>query len=86
MTKRYLATNYGERFAQVIKDHLKWACDACYIGLYRGEIGGSLARVLYQPALTLTYPCHGRPTGRAEGPPEDRLRPIGANLRKFAAG
>ena len=41
----YLATNYGERFAQVIKDHLKWACDTCYIGLYRGEIGGSLARV-----------------------------------------
>jgi hypothetical protein len=41
----YLATNYGERFAGVIKDHLKWACDACYIGLYRGEIGGSLSRV-----------------------------------------
>ena len=27
--------------------------------------------------------CHGRPTGRAEGPPEDRLRPA---TRDFAAG
>lgn len=41
----YLATNYGERFSGEIKVHLKRACDACYIGLYRGEFGGSLARV-----------------------------------------
>ncbi len=39
--------------------------------------------LLYDPALTLTHSCHGRPTGRAEGPPEDRLRPA---THDFAGG
>jgi hypothetical protein len=40
----YLATNYGQRFALEIGDHLKQACDGCGIGLYHGALGAPLRR------------------------------------------
>jgi hypothetical protein len=40
-----LATDFGERFAPVVEEHLKSACNVCGIGLYRGPIGASLQRV-----------------------------------------
>ncbi len=41
-----LATGYGEKFAKEIEGHLKAACAACGIGLYRGATADSLKRVV----------------------------------------